>query len=141
MERARRLVIPALIIVAGAGAVAGARALWNGAKRADAPREVSVLDPGRVVVEVLNASGRRGLARVATRTLRASGFDVVYFGTSGDSLATTEVVVRRGDSAAAIRVIRALGTGRVRMAIDTLLRLDLSVRLGRDYKPEPGLRP
>lgn len=94
-----------------------------------------------VVVEVLNASGRRGLARVATRVLRQAGFDVVYFGTSGDSLRTSEVLARRGDSAAAARVARAIGAARVRVARDTLLRVDVTVRLGDDYRPPAGVRP
>src|SRR5690606_29512776 len=34
----------------------------------------------RTRVEVLNAAGRPGIARMATRRLRESGFDVVYFG-------------------------------------------------------------
>src|SRR5512142_292102 len=34
----------------------------------------------RPLVEVLNASGRQGLARVGTRAIRRGGFDVVFFG-------------------------------------------------------------
>lgn len=95
----------------------------------------------RVIVEVLNGSGRRGLARVAARELRRAGFDVVYFGNTGDSVRVTQVLARRGDSAAAMRVAGALGTSRVRVAIDTLLRVDVSVLLGDDYHPPPGIRP
>lgn len=95
----------------------------------------------RIVVEVLNGSGRRGLARAATRALRNAGFDVVYFGTVADSVAVTQVLARRGDSSAAVRVARALGTGQARVRGDTLLRVDVSVLLGADYQPPPGLRP
>ena len=95
----------------------------------------------RVIVEVLNGSGRRGLARVAARELRRAGFDVVYFGTSNDSIRVTQVLARRGDSTAASRVAGALGTSRVRVAVDTLLRVDVTVLLGDDYHPPPGIRP
>lgn len=100
-----------------------------------------LLGGDRVVVEVLNGSGRRGLARAATRALRQSGFDVVYFGTVTDSVRTTQVLARRGDSSAAARVAKALGTGQARVHIDTLLRVDVSVLLGADYRPSPGFRP
>jgi hypothetical protein len=95
----------------------------------------------RIVVEVLNGSGRRGLARVATRELRQAGFDVVYFGTTSETLRQTQVLARRGDSTAATRVARALGSGAVRVALDTLLRVDVTVILGDDYRPPPGIRP
>jgi uroporphyrinogen-III synthase len=93
------------------------------------------------VVEVLNGSGRRGLARAATRVLRQAGFDVVYFGTADDSVRLTEAVARRGDSLAAARVAKVLGASRVRMIRDTLLRVDVTVRLGVDYHPPPTIRP
>lgn len=95
----------------------------------------------RIIVEVLNGSGRRGLARVAARELRRAGFDVVYFGTSNDSSRVTQVLARRGDSTAASRVAAALGTSRVRVATDTLLRVDITVLLGDDYRPPAGIRP
>jgi hypothetical protein len=100
-----------------------------------------VPDGNRVLVEVLNGSGRRGLARAATRVLRQAGFDVVYFGTVAQTGARTQALARRGDSAAAARVARALGASVVRVATDTLLRLDVTVILGDDYRPPPGLRP
>lgn len=93
------------------------------------------------MVEVLNGSGRQGLARAATRVLRQAGFDVVYFGTADGPVAATVAVARRGDSGAAARVARALGASRVRVSVDTLLRVDVSVLLGPDYRPPPGPRP
>lgn len=109
----------------------------------EAPRRGAGAVPGggRVLVEVLNGSGRRGLARAATRVLRQAGFDVVYFGTVPQTGAPTQALARRGDSAAAARVARALGASAVRVATDTLLRLDVTVILGDDYRPPPGLRP
>jgi hypothetical protein len=73
--------------------------------------------------------------------LRQAGYDVVYFGTADDSVPVTEVLARRGDAAAAARVARVLGARLVRVAVDTLLRVDLTVRLGADYRPPPGILP
>ena len=97
--------------------------------------EIEVPEPTGITVEVLNGTRRAGLARIATRALRRQGFDVLYFGTGSQPVPVTEVLVRRGDSSAAERVVRALGVGRVRVAIDTLLRLDVTVLLGEDYQP------
>jgi LytR cell envelope-related transcriptional attenuator len=96
---------------------------------------------GRVVVEVLNGSGRRGLGRLGTRHLRRMGLDVVYFGNADAEVDSTRVIVRRGDAARANRVRNALGTGRVLVEIDTLRRVDVSVILGKDYYPDEDGRP
>ena len=125
---ARGLVL-ALLLVAGCS---------DAPDRAAVP---AVRDGERIVVEVLNGAGRRGLARAATRVLREAGFDVVYFGNVNQTVAVTEAVARRGDSTLAARVARALGATRVRVATDTLLRVDVTVLLGADYQPPPGLRP
>lgn len=139
MELARR---GRLLLVAGlavAGLSAAGWALWRrdrGGEDAAALRQED-----RVTVEVLNASGRRGLARVATRELRRAGLDVLSLGTAAESLAVTQVLARRGDSAAAVRVARALGVGVARVRTDTLLRVDVTVLLGGDYRPPAGIRP
>lgn len=141
MELARRFRLLALGTLGIAGLAVGAWALLRGGGAAAPTREVPLLGGGRIVVEVLNASGRRGLARAATRALREAGFDVVYFGTVTDSVRVTQVLARRGDSAAAVRVVGALGAGQARVKRDTLLRVDVTVLLGGDYHPPPGLRP
>jgi hypothetical protein len=138
LEQSRRLTL-ALIVVAVAGL--GAWGILSRRGPATAPAPAAVVGGQRVIVEVLNGSGRRGLARAATRELRRAGFDVISFGTISDTVPLTEALVRRGDSTAAVRVIRALGVGRVRVAPDTLLRLDVTVRLGDDYHPPAGIRP
>lgn len=91
----------------------------------------------RVLVEVLNASGVPGLAREGTRQLRQKGLDVVFYGNADQTLDSTEVLVRRGDGPAGARVARALGLGTVRRVEDTLRRVDVTVLLGRDYRPPP----
>jgi hypothetical protein len=86
-------------------------------------------------VEVLNASGRAGLARIATDRLRGGGFDVVYFGNaSGFSGDSTLVLDRTGDDAVARAVARYLGFGAVRTQRDTTLFVDATVVIGRDWR-------
>lgn len=95
----------------------------------------------RVTVEVLNASGVAGLARTATLALREAGLDVVFYGTADTSVDSTQVLVRRGPSGAGERVARALGGGQVRVAGDTLRRVDVTVLLGPDWRAPPLRRP
>ena len=93
-----------------------------------------------IVVEVLNASGRPGNARVGTRMLRRAGIDVVYFGNAPAELGiidSTRIIVRRGSADVGNRVRRALGTGRVQVQPDSTRLLDASVLLGADFAPSP----
>lgn len=98
----------------------------------------------RVAVEVLNASGRAGLARTGTRVLRRAGIDVVHFGNApggAPSLDSTRILLRRGDIGAAQRVRDALGVGTIVPAADPELLLDVSVLLGADFIPPRELHP
>jgi hypothetical protein len=97
---------------------------------------IQVLDPpppaGRV--EVLNASGRSGMARAATQQLRAAGFDVVFFGNAPASAGDSTIVLDRiGDDAVARAVAAHLGIVRVATLRDTALYLEATVILGRDW--------
>lgn len=93
-----------------------------------------------ITVEVLNASGRSGDARLATRLLRRGGIDVVYFGNASENgLDSTRIIVRRGSEKAGERVRAALGQGRVEVELDATKLLDVSVLLGADFAP-PGSR-
>ncbi|MFL5518118.1 MAG: LytR C-terminal domain-containing protein [Gemmatimonadales bacterium] len=95
----------------------------------------------RITVEVLNASGRAGLARGATRLLRRGGLDVVFFGNADDTADSTRIVVRRGDPGAGRDVRDALRMGRVTIVPDTLRRVDVSVILGRDFRIRGDTHP
>ena len=89
-----------------------------------------------VLVEVLNANGRAGDARVGTRLLRRAGMDVVYFGNAGENgLDSTRIIVRRGAGQVGERVRAALGQGRVEVQLDSTKLLDVSVLLGLDFHP------
>lgn len=97
--------------------------------------------PGtRIRVEVLNGTRRAGLARTATRALRAQGLDVVYFAT-GPGADSTRIYVRRGEPGKGRDVAEALGVGRITIQPDTLRRVDVTVLLGPDYRPRLPLHP
>lgn len=87
-----------------------------------------------LVVEVRNASPRPGVARLVTRLLREKGVDVIYFGTSSTALDSTTILVRRGPLARGHQVAKLLGGALVKSAPDTLLRIDLTVLIGADYR-------
>src|SRR5256885_2176297 len=92
----------------------------------------------RVTVEVLNASGKPGLARTATHVLREAGVDVVYFGNAPTNLGTldsTRILVRRGAADIGAAVRRALRAGTVVVQRDSTKLLDASVLLGADFTP------
>jgi LytR cell envelope-related transcriptional attenuator len=87
-----------------------------------------------ITVEVLNANGRAGDARIGTRLLRRAGIDVVYFGNAPQAgLDSTRIIVRRGQINVGERVRSALGTGRIEVQLDSARLLDVSVLLGADF--------
>lgn len=93
-----------------------------------------------ITVEVLNASGRSGDARLATRLLRHAGIDVVYFGNASENgLDSTRIIVRRGSEQVGHRVRAVLRQGRIEIELDSTKLLDVSVLLGVDFPP-PGSR-
>ena len=92
-------------------------------------------------LEVLNGTGRTGLARAATRQLRQQGFDVVFYGETPKPVAVTQVIARRVDVGAAGPVAKALRVDSVWAGRDLTRRVDVSVWLGRDFQPRPELHP
>jgi len=89
----------------------------------------------RVRVEVLNATDTRGLARRATIHLRDRGFDVLEMGNSGERLDSTLVLDRSGHPDWAERVAKALGGARIEARPDTSRYLDITVLVGRAWRP------
>lgn len=122
--------------------------LWGGRGGGEvagpgAPEDpVAAAPAGRVRVEVLNASGVPGLANEGRRVLRDRGFDVLQIGNApaGSSPDSSMVLDRVGRLQQARGVADALGIPRVEAKPDANLYLDVTVVLGRDWRPpgEPG---
>lgn len=107
-------------------------------RAASAPTALSAVEPpaGRPRVQVLNASSRPGLARRATRYLRARGFDVVEFGNAPAREDTLSRVADRGGGGGAARALAdSLRIRRITREPDSLLLLEATVVLGRDWAP------
>ena len=92
-------------------------------------------DTGRALtVEVINTTGKTGLARSGTRLLRSAGIDVVnYLASTDQPLDSTRIVVRRGAAAVGERVRAVLKVGRVVVQPDSTRLVDVSVQLGADF--------
>ena len=143
MKRVQTAVLAATLLL-GAGLVVSMAMGFGSGARSDAPsapEEVPDVPAARapagerVRVEVLNAAGIPGLARVVTRTLRERGFDVVYFGNArGFSPESTLVIDRVGREETAREVADALEVVRVRSRPDSTLLLEVTVVVGRDWK-------
>jgi hypothetical protein len=138
-----RLGLVAAWIVAGAFVVSFARGVrWPFPGAADPapalPPRVAI-DPGDAPagrVQVLNGTERAGLARGATERLRASGFDVVAVGNyRPDPLPDSSFVIdRTGDPTIARAVAQRLGIRTVRSDPDSMLFVDATVVLGKDWR-------
>jgi hypothetical protein len=125
------------IVAVAAVALVVAAVLWRD-RGLEPPSTVTVLVPDdvRIKVEVLNASGQRGLARRATFALRDAGFDVVRFDNApGEPRDSTLVLSRSGKDDWAQLVARALGGARVEVRPDSTRYLDVTVLLGADWRP------
>lgn len=99
------------------------------------PPDASAQDSTRITVEVLNATDVRGLGRRATFFLRDRGFDVLFTGTTPQQLDSTLVLDRSGHPERARRVAEALGGARVETRADSSRYLDVTVMLGRSWRP------
>jgi hypothetical protein len=89
----------------------------------------------RIRVQVLNTTGVHGLARRATRLLRDRGFDVVEMGNGSPQLDTTLVLDRSGHPAWAAAVSGVLRPSRTEARPDSSRYLDVTVLLGRTWRP------
>jgi hypothetical protein len=84
-------------------------------------------------VEVLNGSGRTGMARVATERLRTGGYDVVYLG-NAPAADSSSVIDRVGRPEIARGAASRLGIARTLTAVDTTLYVDATVVIGADWE-------
>ncbi len=94
-------------------------------------------EPGGLLqVELLNASGRQGLALAATKALRAQGLDVVAFGNAPTEEETTLLIDRGAWPARAERAARAIGCpdAEVLARPDPRAAAPVAIVFGRDFK-------
>ncbi|MEI8259178.1 MAG: LytR C-terminal domain-containing protein, partial [Deltaproteobacteria bacterium] len=96
-----------------------------------------VPDSVRIKVEVVNATDIRGLGQLATAWLRDQGFDVVTTTTAAekDRRDSSLVLDRSGHPAWAALAAKALGGAGVAARTDSLRFLDLTVLVGRSWRP------
>ena len=135
----RRLLVAAaaalLVIVLSAGAVV------MHARRAPSPLLAALDDTPRapegvrIRVQVLNTTGRRGLARRATRLLRDRGFDVVDIGNVAPTIDTTVVLDLSGHPAWADAVANVMAPARTKVRADSSRYLDVTVLIGSTWRP------
>jgi hypothetical protein len=92
-------------------------------------------DTVRIKVELLNASGERGVARRAMHYFRERGFDVVSVGNASERQDSSVVLDRSGHGEWATLAARALGGARVEVSPDTSRYLDLTILLGARFRP------
>lgn len=139
-----------MLVATGAGVAWWQTRHANGKVEDASPTVAAVTDPDarppegtRIRVRVLNTSGVSGLARRATTHLREYGFDVVDFASgTTDTSADTRIVVHTGHPEWAARVQKALGVGTLGTDSDTSRYVDLTVVVGRDWRPSTQpLRP
>ncbi len=125
-----------MVLVAIAVAIVGVGVVawrWRGTTSAGTAFPIPGEGARHITAEVLNATTVDGLARNVTERLRRQGIDVVDFGSApAPHPDSTEILIRRGDSTAAVAVRRALGTGRIVQAPDAGLLVDVTVLLGPD---------
>ena len=143
-RRRRRVALLVLLaaIVGGLfrqhGTAPGGGADASATARAERPARV-VPDSVRIKVEVLNATATRGLGRLATAWLRDKGFDVVGTGTApeADRRDSSLVIDRSGHPEWARLAAEAIGGARIESRPDSLRYLDLTILLGRSWRPPP----
>lgn len=126
-----------LLVLGAATWVLHARRGVRGPLAAALPRITGPRAPSdvRVRVQVLNTTKTRGLARRATRVLRDHGFDVVELGTTTPALDTTLVLDRSGHPEWAASVAELLQPARAAARPDSSRYLDVTVLLGRTWRP------
>ena len=133
----RRTVKIVLLAVVGGGAVVlVASGVGQFVPEDTTPADQPLFSSGeeRVTVDVLNAGGVQGMARIATDHLRGAGFDVVSVGNAASFGQDSTVVIDRiGNLPKAAVVAEALGVRSVTSEPDPNLFVDVTVMLGAEW--------
>jgi len=145
--------ISAILLIAALGIVlAFAASLIFGLRGADEPEpqagtplttntSAAAVRTDRATVEVLNGSGKQGLARLATERLRDAGYDVVQFGNASRTTRKSYVLDRIGKREVAAAIAAKLGIDSSRTLVDTTRFVDATVVLGKDWPPHRAAPP
>lgn len=108
--------------------------------RAQAPEAAPEEGPAPRV-EVFNASGRKGLAALAAKRLRALGFDVITEASYPALEPRTCVLSFSGDTAAARRLRASMGLEGLEIRVTARKSVaGAAVVLGRDYKADDSVK-
>jgi hypothetical protein len=126
-----------LLTIAATFSALGGSEPDSGSSLSEGPR-VTAPHGVRIKVQVINTTGKTGLAARATRYLRDRGFDVVAMGSSSKATDTTVVIDRSGRNDWARLVARSLGVARVESHPAEKLFLDVTVQLGTDWVAPTG---
>jgi len=89
---------------------------------------------GTITVKVLNASGKRGMARELTIFLRSRGYDVVDWGNYAVQQIPTRVIDRKGKIKNAQAVANDLGVESYHSESNTRALVDVEVIIGQNYR-------
>ena len=96
----------------------------------------SVRNP-RMKIAVQDSTGNQQVLQSALDTLRAAGYRRVFASKNWqDTLPTTRVIAQSGDDKAAREVKSILGVGEVLVESTGVLKSDITVQLGRDWKKQ-----
>lgn len=89
-----------------------------------------------IQLNILNATGKTGLASQTRDYLRQVGFDVVEIGNYDTELDTSIVIDRLGDKTSAFKLSRVVGINEknIKTEIDSSLYLRATLVLGKDFK-------
>ncbi len=132
------------LLFAGAVTAVAGVATWLLTSRSTAPDqgpapsgvERIVPEGTRIRVEVLNATNVRGLARRASLYLRDLGFDVVRFAQDSVTDRDTTIVLDRTLHPEWAELLGdAMSPSRVETQPDSLRYVDITVRLGAQWRP------
>lgn len=91
----------------------------------------------RMRIAVQDSTGNQQVLQSALDTLRAAGYRRVFASKNWqDTLPTTRVIAQSGDDSAAGEVQSILGVGEVLVESTGVLKSDVTVQLGRDWKKQ-----
>ncbi len=91
----------------------------------------------RMSIAVQDSTGNQEVLQSALDTLRAAGYRRVFASKNWqDTLPTTRVIAQSGDDLAAKEVRSILGVGEVLVESTGVLKSDVTIQLGRDWKKQ-----